>query len=435
MSFMEIAVLAAFCLMLLVCVACSFSILYALAGGLILFLLYGKSKGFTWAELLKLSLSGVKMVKNILIAFILIGMLTALWRDAGTIPVIVCYAAQIINPQLFVLMAFLLNCLVSVLTGTAFGTAATMGVICMTISSGMQIDPLLTGGAVLSGVFFGDRCSPVSTSALLVANLTQTSIFQNIKQMVRTAFIPFILACAVYAGAGFVSSAGGEVPDLRAIFGREFDLSLFTLLPAVVIFALAAMQIDVKRAMGASIITAVPVSIFVQQTPLADLPQLMFWGYTAADAGIARMLNGGGIVSMLNVSAIVCLSSSYAGLFEKTGLLNSAEKGISLLAAKTTNFAAVLCTAVITAMIACNQVLAVMLTHQLCGKIVNCENRMAIYLEDTAVVVAALVPWSIASTVPLASVGAPLASIAFACFLYILPLWRLLVERSAAADA
>lgn len=94
-----------------------------------------------------------------------------------------------------------------------------------------------------------------------------------------------------------------------------------------------------------------------------------------------------------------------------------------------------LCTAVVTAMIACNQVLAVMLTHQLCGKIVNCESRMAIYLEDTAVVVAALVPWSIASTVPLASVGAPLASIAFACFLYILPLWRLLVERNAAADA
>ena len=73
----EFATLAVFCALLLWCVLFGFSILYALAAGLVLFWLYGRCKGFAWAELFKLSLNGVKTVKNILITFVLIGMLTA----------------------------------------------------------------------------------------------------------------------------------------------------------------------------------------------------------------------------------------------------------------------------------------------------------------------------------------------------------------------
>ena len=48
---MEFITLALFCALLLLCVVFNFSILYALVGGLVLFLLYGKRKGFTWREL------------------------------------------------------------------------------------------------------------------------------------------------------------------------------------------------------------------------------------------------------------------------------------------------------------------------------------------------------------------------------------------------
>ena len=427
----EFAVLAIFCALLLWCVVFGFSILYALSAGLVLFWLYGRHKGLSWGELFKLSVSGVKTVKNILITFMLIGMLTALWREAGTIPIIVCYAAQLISPALFLLMTFLLNCFISVLTGTSFGTAATMGVICAAIGSTMQVNQVLTGGAVLSGTFFGDRCSPVSTSALLVAEVTGTNIFNNIKNMVRSAVVPFLASCALYAAIGFVCSGTGEVLNLEQLFGREFNLSLLALLPAIAIFIMAALRIDVKIAMLVSILTALPVCVFVQHTPLASFPKLLWAGYAANDAQLAPMLNGGGITSMLNVSAIIFLSATYTGIFQKTGLLNNAKLTINLLAQKTTAFAAILATAVISAVIACNQVLAIMLTHQLCRQLVADKSKMALNLEDTAVVVAALVPWSIACAVPLASIGAPPASIAFACFLYLLPLWRLFTESYA----
>lgn len=426
---MDILVLALFCGGLLLCVLCGSSILYALAGGLVLFLLYGAYRGFPLGELLKMAASGIKTVKNILITFVLIGVLTALWRDAGTIAVMVCYASGAVRPSVVLLMSFLLNCMVSMLTGTAFGTAATMGVICMTMASAMRIEPALIGGAVLSGAFFGDRCSPVSTSALLVSELTGTDIFDNIRRMLRSAAVPFGAACGVYLALGLLSGGGGALPDLRAVFGRAFALRWTALLPAAAILTLSLLRVSVKRAMLASIAAALPVCVLVQHTPVSALPRLMLLGYQAADGEVAAMLNGGGIVSMARVGAIVCLSSAYSGIFQRTGLLDRAKRSVRLLAERTCPFDAVLCASIVTGMVACNQTLAIMLTHQLCREEEPDPASLALHLEDSVVVTAPLVPWSIAGATPLASIGAPGGSLLFACFLYLLPLWRLLRTR------
>lgn len=425
---MDLLVLVLFCASLLLCVCMDISILYALGIGLLLFLGYGRKKGYAWSELVGMAFSGVKTVKNILITFFLIGMLTALWRGSGTIAAIVSYASVVIRPSVFLVMTFLLNCLVSVLTGTAFGTAATMGVICATMAAAMGVDPVLTGGAVLSGVFFGDRCSPVSTSALLVAEITGTNIFHNIKNMLRTATVPFLLTCVIYTGIGWMNQAAQEVPDLRAIFDKEFSLHWLTLLPAAVILLLSLKQVNVKLAMTASILTAIPICIFIQGLSVEQLPEILLRGYYAENPEVAVMLNGGGILSMLKVASIVCLSSSYSGIFQKTGLLDRARQAIDNIAAKTTPFTSAVLTSIAASMIACNQTLAIMLTKQLCKQEENDNEEFAIVLEDTAVVIAPLIPWSIAGAVPLASVGAPAQSICFACFLYLLPIWRLVLD-------
>ena len=183
---MEFLTLGIFCALLILCIMTGKSILYALLAGFILFSLYGKRKGYAWKQIGRMAVQGIGKVKNILITFVLIGMLTALWRQAGTIPAVICYTVHLIKPSTFLLMTFLLNCLISVLTGTALGTAATIGVVCATMASALGIQPWMTGGAILSGVYFGDRCSPVSTSALLVAELTETSIYDNIKNMIKS---------------------------------------------------------------------------------------------------------------------------------------------------------------------------------------------------------------------------------------------------------
>ena len=77
-------------------------------------------------------------------------------------------------------------------------------------------------------------------------------------------------------------------------------------------------------------------------------------------------------------------------------------------------------------MLTCNQTLTIMLTHQLCIDIETEKEKFAIDLENSAVVIAPLIPWSIAGAVPLASAGASMASLFAACFLYLLPIYTLI---------
>ena len=417
--------LGLFCAGLTLCLVLDAPVLYALAAGLVLFLIYGRHKKFSWGELTRMALDGVKSVRNILITFMLIGVLTAFWRAAGTIPVLVVSASGLIQPGVFLLMTFLLCCGVSLLTGTSFGSAATMGVICATMGGAMGVSPVLTGGAILSGVFFGDRCSPVSTSALLTAELTGTDIFDNIRRMMRSALVPFLISCVVYGLLGLRGTAGGQRPDLRALFGREFALHWGALIPAVVIMVLSALRVRVKAAMTASIAAAVPLCLFLQNVPAPELLKMVWSGFHAADAQVGAMMNGGGIASMLRVSGIVCLSSSYSGIFRKTGLLDEAKRAVERLAHRSSLFAATLATSAVTSVIACSQSLAILLTAQLCDTLHDNRPDLALDIEDSVVVIAALVPWSIAGSVPLTAAGAPMLSMTAACYLYLLPLWRL----------
>ena len=426
---MEVLTIGIFCALLIICIITGKSILYALLAGLINFSLYGKKQGYSWRQISRMALQGAWKVKNILLTFILIGMLTALWRQAGTIPAIICYTVRLIKPSTFLLMTFLLNCLISVLTGTALGTAATIGVVCATMASALGIPSWMTGGAILSGVYFGDRCSPVSTSALLVAELTETGIYTNIKNMIKSALAPFTITCILYLTVSIQLHGKTEMPDLGHAFGSEFRLSWIALLPAAVILLLSVMQAGVKIAMIASIVTAIPVCIGLQNMAFTELPELLLNGFHSTDVAVAAMLNGGGITSMLKVGAIVCISSSYSGIFQATGILNGFQKMVCLLANRTKPYFAVLVTSILTSVMACNQTLAIMLTGQLCSRTEPDKLRFANNLEDSAVIIAPLVPWSIACAVPLTAAGAPGYSVLFAVFLYLLPLCDLVLKK------
>ena len=423
---MEFLVISIFVVFLLLCLILDVSILWALAAGYLLFFLYSIRKGFSAKETLSLSIEGVLTVKNILITFLLIGMMTALWRAAGTIPSIVCYALTLVSPGIFLLLTFLLNCLLSFLTGTSFGTSATMGVVCMTIGQAMGLSPVWMGGAILSGAFFGDRCSPVSTSALLVAELTRTEIWDNIYRMVKTSLVPFAATCLIYLGVGFfLPHTGGEILDVRALFRTEFVLGLIPLIPAVIMFGLSIAHVNVKPTMLASILAAAAICLFLQDISPAEILRIMVFGYEPANPQLTTMISGGGITSMIRVGLIVCISSSYSGIFKATGLLDPMKEIISRRASRGRAFPIILLTSIVTSVVACNQTLATILTKQLCDTAQPDLQQLAVDMENSVIIISPLIPWCIAGAVPLATVGAPQIALLASCYLYLVPLWNL----------
>ena len=425
---LELFILLLFSVSLIICVILQYSILYALIFGYALFFVFGIIRGKTWKEMLVYSFRGIITVKNILIIFMLIGTITAVWRACGTIAFIVYYASLVAVPQAMVLIAFLLCCFVSFLMGTAFGSAATIGVICMTLANSMNIPVIYAGGAVISGIFFGDRCSPMSSGAHLISELTDTDIFNNIKTMTKTALVPFIATTVLYGIIGILINPGTGSGMTFHIFADYYNLSLFTIIPAVIIILFSLLKIDVKITMAVSCLTGLLSAVFFQHLGMAELIKILFFGFHPQNAELAKLMGGGGIVSMIRVSAIICISSCYSGMFKGTHFFEGMQQLMRKLGSRITSFGSVLTASIFASSIACNQTLAIMLTHQMCDGLIDDNNEFASYLEDTAVVVAPLMPWSIAISVPLTSIGAPSVALLPAFFLYLIPLWNLLVN-------
>ena len=415
---------------LLTCILSGASILFALVFGLMIFSFYAAKLGNSPRKIFSMWIEGVRTIKPILITFVLIGILTAYWRAAGVIPAIIFFSADFFSPAIILLMTFWLCGLISTLTGTAFGTGATMGIICAALAESLGVPIWLTGGAILAGCYLGDRCSPMSTSALLVATLTRTDIFKNLGGMMKTSIVPLILASALYLVAGiFFAGDGASSVEAKEIFSRTFEINFIVLVPAILIVVLSLLKLKVQLMMAASILACAAVAIFFQGANFFGLIKIAVLGFNPSDEVLAKILSGGGIISMANVSAIVGLSSCYAGIFQATGFLNRLEKFFVGLGKKFSSFASVLVAAVVTNMITCNQTLSIMLTHQLCKKVEPREEILALHLENSAVIIAPLVPWSIACVIPLTLVNAPPTSIFAAWYLYLIPLCCLVSSR------
>ena len=95
----------------------------------------------------------VRSAGTVVVAFVLIGVLTSLWRASGTIAFIVAHSTAVIHAATVIPLSFLLCSAMSVLVGSSFASAATMGTICMSLGLSMQANPVMLGGAILAGVY------------------------------------------------------------------------------------------------------------------------------------------------------------------------------------------------------------------------------------------------------------------------------------------
>ena len=419
----SIVAILLFSLSLIFCLLLKYSVIYALIVGYIIFVTYGLIKGHDIKVLIKKSFEGVLTVKNILLVFILIGMITALWRASGTIAFIVYMGSKLISPSIVILLTFLLCSILSLLIGTSLGTAATMGVICVSIGKAMGINPYYLGGAVLSGIYFGDRCSPMSTSALLITELTKTNLYTNVKLMLKTSIIPFITSCLFYLFLGLKSSTSPVGIDATNIFKENYNLNIVVIVPAILIIILSLFKVNVKKTMLVSIVISFIIAVFFQKESIVSLINYCVYGFHHSNEKLNSMMKGGGILSMLNVGLIVAISS-YSGIFKETKMLVLMKKYLKEFSEKTSNYFVIFLSSIISGAIACNQSLGIILTYELCEELEDKQN-MAIILENTIVLLAGLIPWNIAMAVPLKTVDIGLMSGLFAFYLYFLPLWNL----------
>lgn len=102
------------------CLATGYDMIWALLFGIALFLLRGKANGYSWRDMWKAMWDEGSKLLSLIVIFLLIGVITGLWRSCGTIAFFIYHGIRLITPKLFILVAFLLTCLLSYALGTSF---------------------------------------------------------------------------------------------------------------------------------------------------------------------------------------------------------------------------------------------------------------------------------------------------------------------------
>ncbi len=156
-----IVAFAVFLAAILFCLVKGFSLAWALIVAFLAFFCMGLKRGYRVQALWEMAKKNEPKAMIVVRVLCYIGLLTGLWRSSGTISYFIYYGIRIISPTMFILIAFLLSLLLSYAFGTSFGAASTAGVVLMALARAGGVNEAVTAGAIMSGIYFGDRGSPV----------------------------------------------------------------------------------------------------------------------------------------------------------------------------------------------------------------------------------------------------------------------------------
>ena len=424
---METIFLLLFGLGLVTCLLTGVHILCALLFGLVLFFTHGLATGHSWKEMLGYTWKGAKKPHKLVLLLALLGCLTAFLRACGATAFVVYHMCKFLIPSFMVLLSYWCSTLTSFLLGSATGTAATLGPICMALGLSMDIPPMLIGGAVLSGCYTGDRCSPISSTAHLVADLTKTNPNSNVKNYMKSSFVPFALASLVFLVFGIVIDIIEADPTSGKIFADCFNLSPMVFLPIVAMLVLTFFHFDTRKSIALCTLIAIIIAHHYQGINLGNTLDILIRGFDPKIKELDRVIGGGGLLSMWKLIALVIISSCYSTIFEGTGFLSKIEKLVRNLDKKVGHYATTAIVSVIVSMVCCNLALAIVVTCQLCSGNYDNKSDLAMDLENATVPISILIPWSLAGTMIITIMDAPVSSLASSAFLIILPIYSTII--------
>ncbi len=256
-----------------------------------------------------------------------VGMIIGLWILSGTVPLLIYYGLQLITPQFFLLAAMIITAVVSVAIGTSWGTVGTVGLALVGIGDGLGIPVALTGGAIVSGAFFGDKMSPLSDTTNLAPAVTSTELFSHIRNMMATT-IP-ALVCAgtafwilglTYAGQGY---KGERIQSLLTGIQDQFVFTPWLLIPTVIVVGLAVRRSPALPTLFAGALTGAATAMVAQGASVHEIFTVMQNGFNSATgtASVDKLLSKGGIQSMMWTISLILIALGFGGILEQTRCL------------------------------------------------------------------------------------------------------------------
>jgi len=284
--------------------------------------------GLGWREMQSGMLQSILKGMPAMMIVIVVGALIGSWLAAGIIPMVIYYWLGLIDVRFFLVTAAVAAGVVSMLTGTGYGTIGTIGVAFMGIAHGLGIPPGQAAGALVAGAYLGDKVSPFAANANLAVAVARVNIYDHIRHSLWTTVPAFLAGLVVYAVAGRGVSAAGPgalaaTSELRTVLAAHFVFSPWLLAPPAITLYAMARQRPVIPGMLASTAAAVLLAVVVQRVPLAEAANVMVTGYVPHTGSklVDELLTQGGMLTMMHVTLIAFCAFAFSGIMQKAGLL------------------------------------------------------------------------------------------------------------------
>ena len=405
--------------------------------------------GHRWKDLLQAIVDGIGTAMGAVLILLSVGGLIGTWLMAGTVPSLIYYGLDLLNPQLFYVAACLICAIAALSTGSSWTVAGTLGVALIGVALGLGLSAPIAAGAIISGAYFGDKMSPLSDTTNLAPAVAETDLFTHIRHMVWTTTPSFVIGLVIFTllGFGTESTSGAEsLALLQTTLDENFNITTIALLPLAVVFFMAYKKVPALPTILFGALLGGFMAIVLQPDAVlkyADSPDLVpamamtkgVWlalanGYTSSTgvAEIDDLLSRGGMSSMLVTIWLILTAMAFGAVLEHGGMLKRLIQS-ALAAARSTG--SLMMTVVMTCIginiVAADQYIAIVVP----GKMFKAEfqrrglkpKNLSRVIEDSGTLTSPLVPWNTCGAYMAATLGvATLAYLPFVFFNLINPL-------------
>lgn len=371
-------------------------------------LFYGRFKKFSWDEIHDGIIKGITPGIIPILIFLLIGILVASWILSGTIPTIMVYGFKLVSVRFFLPTAFLVCAIVGVTVGSSFTTISTIGIAFLGIGHLLGFNDAMTTGAVVSGAFLGNNCSPLSDTTNLTAGIGGVNLFEHIAGMRYTDFPAFVLSLLFYTILGHNSHSAdlASINEMIQNMKASFWISPWTLIPLVILFGGAIKKIPAIPTLLAGSTAALVLSFIHEKSlTIGKAADILMNGYVAhtPDPKLDELLSRGGIMSMLGSASLILLALALGGLLIKYLIVETIVQELKEKMdrpSRLVGFTALSCIGV--NLIVGEQYLSIILPGETFKRSFDevglSKNYLTRTLADSGATVNSLVPWGVSGT-------------------------------------
>ncbi len=386
--------------------------------------------GYSYKEMEEGIVHSISKGMPAMMVVIVVGVLIGTWMSCGAIPMMIFYGLKIISPAFYLVTACVVCSFISIVTGTSYGTAGTVGVAFIGIAQGLGIPLSHAAGAIVAGSYFGDKLSPFSDTTNLAPIAAGSNLFDHIKHMLWTTTPAWMIGLVLYyfLGRGVEGSLESEqMTQIMETIPATFRFSVVLLLPPAITLYAAISKKPTIPGMLVSSVVAMILAILYQGVALVDAVDAMVHGFTST-TGIAlvdTLLTKGGMLNMMDVTLIALCAFAFAGITQKAGMLDVLLQHMTRFANTTGRLiAATSASSMAVAVMTGSSFLTLLIPGELFApafrKMGLAAKNLSRTLEDSGTVIVPIVPWSIAGVYMAGTLGVPTteyAPFAFMCYL------------------